>query len=104
MEQDYVVYRPQGNKLVSFIKVFKNGYSLTIGFADVPYRWYFDADLVPTKEKGSGYNVKNFNDYNYELNVDDVDKHMKIYPFSTADLKKLDKKLYYLTRMTYESE
>jgi len=42
------------NKLINFIKVFKDDKHIICGFGEVPYNWYLQICFKPSKEHGSG--------------------------------------------------
>lgn len=47
------VFAPK-HGLIPFIKVFKEGKHIIVGFGEVPYHWYLQICLKPSVELGSG--------------------------------------------------
>ncbi len=52
-KQGCEVFAPK-DKLINFIKVFRGDSHIVFGFGEVPYNWYLQICLKPSKEHGSG--------------------------------------------------
>jgi len=62
--------------LISFIKVFKDDKHVVYGFGEVPYHWYLQGCLKPSKELGSGYTIKTIHDAEHKTDAETILYHM----------------------------
>ncbi len=51
------VFAPK-NQLINSIKVFRDDSHVILGFGEIPYNWYLQICLKPSKEHGSGRTIK----------------------------------------------
>lgn len=68
------------NGYISFIKIFKNGYHVTYGFQEIPYSWYLDMCLKPSKEHGSGKILLTIPEESPRISIDTILNYMKENP------------------------
>jgi hypothetical protein len=84
IEKGCDVYIPK-DKLTNFIKVLKEDKNITVGFSEVPYRFYYSIALDPSKGNGSSQLLKNFYEgFGYDealpFSADDVIESMSTNP------------------------
>jgi len=99
VNEGFYVFKPKTG-LCNFIVIIKGTHHIICGFTEVPYRFYLSAELIPSKERGSGYTVKT-NGYNSNddfFTMDEIKENFKPYPFN-PDLKAIEKKYWYLERI-----
>lgn len=100
IDRGCTIYKPKGDRLIKFISVFhENGNHLTIGFAEVPYRWYASISFKPSKENGSGRTLKEWDNVETLPDTDVFIRLMQQYYLPT-DTESLDKHLFYMERIT----
>lgn len=77
---------------ISFIVILKDNKHINMQFSEVPYRWEFYRNIIPSPKHGSSVNVARFCDYEREFSVEEIEG------FMCENYKSMEDKYNYLVK------
>ena len=83
------------NRKTMFMVVCTDDKHLVFGFSEVPYRWYVQANIKPSKENGSGYTV---NEWGYTT-TDKIPSMIEISEYFRPNYEGMKKQYSHLTKI-----